>query len=335
MFSKIAVTVEATAPLRLPIAGGGTDLPFFYSKYGAKLVTLALDLPVTVEGRRSTRDQVEVAYPMEGDRTREGPCAPVAIRHPLWRGVLSAAGAKSFIGESRETMLSGKGLGSSGAFSLAALAVLFKLRGTQITCHHLAETACRVEMELLSRGTGKQDAYASAYGGLAILHMSKAGVVEVERFHNGDFLIRQLERHLLLADLGGRHDSGRQFEFEARASASSLIDNLQEVSALAESAVSCLGRGELSALGKLFTQQWQLKLERQPSKFHEKVHELVVQVCRAGAWGAKLVGSGGAGFMCIVVSPRCRSAVAKVLSDRAIACSSVRAARGGLKIRET
>ena len=61
---------------------------------------------------------------------------------------------------------SGTGLGSSGSFTTGLIAALYSHKGHYIDKHHLAETACKIEINKLAQPIGKQDQYIASFGGI-------------------------------------------------------------------------------------------------------------------------------------------------------------------------
>src|SRR5580700_1695391 len=182
------------APLRIPLGGGGTDLPSYYEEHGGFLLAGAIDKYVymlvhTVFQRRYRMKYSEIE---EVDSISE-------IRHPIlretlrhhWRGnPLEIA--------SLADVPAGTGLGSSGAFTVCLLKGLAHARSTSITPGQLAEAACEIEIDVLGEPVGKQDPYVAAHGGICAYTFQPDGSVKVEPLELEPSVLRRMRDQLLL-----------------------------------------------------------------------------------------------------------------------------------------
>ena len=190
-------------------AGGGTDLPSYYSEHGGFVVSGAIDkyvymLTHTVFQRRYRLKYSEFE---EVDDVGE-------IRHPILRESLS----RHWRGEPLEIasladVPAGTGMGSSGAYTVALLKGLAHARSTSITPGQLAESACEIEIDVLGEPAGKQDPYVAAHGGICAYSFHPDGAVEVEPLELAPGTLRRMRDQLLLFYTG-----------EARSSAQVLTD---------------------------------------------------------------------------------------------------------------
>src|SRR2546428_8203996 len=142
-------------PLRISIAGGGTDLPSYYERFGGFVISAAINRYVYLALNRTFTDDYFIKYSAL-ERRR----SPREIDHPIIREVLSLHD----IGPSLEVVSiadipSGTGLGSSGSFTVGLLRAVYAYRRQHITAGALAEEACRIEIGVLGRAVGKQDQY--------------------------------------------------------------------------------------------------------------------------------------------------------------------------------
>ena len=191
--------ISVRAPLRIALGGGGTDLPSHYSRHGGFVVSAAID--------RHVRMQVRAA---EGSRwvlehlEREVVSDPDSIRHPILRAAVARHGPGGPLElSSAGDVEPGTGLGSSGAYTVAAVKALATMSGHDLDPARLAEEACRIEIEDLDRTVGKQDQYAAAHGGANAFTFNRDGSVEVERLSLGPGMRAALRERFLLFYTGG------------------------------------------------------------------------------------------------------------------------------------
>src|SRR5919109_334015 len=149
-------------PLRITLAGGGTDLPSYYEQHGGYVVSAAISKYVYIAINRTFTDDYFLKY-----SALERVSRPEEVQHPIVREAL----AMHPIGPSLEIVSiadipAGTGLGSSGAFTVGLLRAIYAYKREHVTAGALAEEACSIEIDRLDQPVGKQDQYIAAFGGL-------------------------------------------------------------------------------------------------------------------------------------------------------------------------
>ena len=181
-------------PLRITFGGGGTDLPSFYAEYGGAVLSAAINRYIYISINQTFTDDYFLKY-SELERVDR----PEEIRHPILREVLIEHNVEPALEiVSTADIPAGTGLGSSGAFTVGLLKAIYSLRREHSTAGALAEEACMVEIDRLSRPVGKQDQYIAAYGGLTYFEIAKDGTVVVSPLAISNSTLHDLEERLLL-----------------------------------------------------------------------------------------------------------------------------------------
>ena len=147
-------------PFRLPLGGGGTDLPAYYEKYGGKLITAAVNKYMFISiNRPAIVDQIKINY----SRTEiVAPDRIEDIQHEIVREALKWLDFRRPLEISSMADLSaGTGMGSSSSYTVGLWKALNTLLRRDISTHQLAEDACRIEIELAGKPIGKQDRITS------------------------------------------------------------------------------------------------------------------------------------------------------------------------------
>lgn len=173
------------------------------------------------------------------------------------------------------------GLGTSGASSVALIAGINKAQDLNLTREEIAEKAFEIENELWI--TGRQDVYASAFGGMNIWEFGN----KIKRFEVDRKVAENIKKHLFLYYIGGE-----------RKPQISGLTNLDEIKNIATEAITCLNNPRL--LGGLLHSSWELKKQSNPNVSNEKIDTIQSEVMKSGAWGFKICGSGGAGYAVIM-----------------------------------
>ena len=167
--------IVARAPLRVSFGGGGTDLPAYYLRHRGMVVSAAITRYCYVMVDRPDDGGVSVnsgdyrawstvARPEPPDTAPDGPLAlPMAALGLFDGDVVRREGARMFLSSEAPP---GSGLGSSSAMAVALVRALATYTGHAMDEAEVADAACHLEIDVLGAPIGKQDQYASAYGGI-------------------------------------------------------------------------------------------------------------------------------------------------------------------------
>src|SRR5258706_1906118 len=168
--------IISQTPLRISLAGGGTDLADYYLNHEGYVVSTAIDKYLYVIIKERFDDLIYVDY-----SKKEIVSSIDEIQHDLVR----EAAKLTALEKGFEVMMladipsEGSGLGSSSSLTVGLLNAFYQYRGILVTSEQLAKEACKIEIEILKRPIGKQDQYIAAYGGLRSFRFCKDENVEV------------------------------------------------------------------------------------------------------------------------------------------------------------
>lgn len=267
----------ARAPLRISFAGGGTDLPAYAERYGGMVVSAAITLHVTV----GTTDLP----------TRDCAILDACQTEALDRGWSVRPQSLAVACDAPP----GTGLGSSSATAVACLAAL---RGTADDPALLAQAACAVEIDRLAAPIGRQDQYASAFGGINTITFTPDGAVTVTPLRMPDAVQETLANRLLLFRDGTSRTAGTILSAQQE-----LIRHdrqtrmrMHAIRKLAEDARDALETGDLDAFATVLDLSWRVK-RRIASVTTPAIDAAYQAACAAGAAGGKLCGAGGGGHL--------------------------------------
>ena len=283
-------------PLRISLGGGGTDLPSYYRKNGhGFLIAAAITKYVYIAVNQNFDDDLLLKY-SEVERAK----SVDEVRHPLLRECLRATDISKRIEiSSMADVPAGTGLGSSGSFAVGVLKALHLYSHHTPSAESLAAQACEIEINRLGEPIGKQDQYIAAVGGVSTFTFRDDESVEVERLAMTDITRSQLEDNLLLFYTGVKRSASAALASEETLSSAprKQIDNLSDTRAIGYETRDILLNGDMTAFGRILTNQWNLKYQRQPSALHNEIDSWIQSGIAAGAQGGKLVGAGGGGFL--------------------------------------
>jgi D-glycero-alpha-D-manno-heptose-7-phosphate kinase len=290
--------VFARSPLRVTLAGGGTDLPSWYGRNGGRVLAAAIDRHVFMLLNTEHQERYRLKH-----IDWEEADSPGDVEHPILRAVLGGHwGGGPFELASTADVPPGTGLGSSGAYTVCALGTLALAAGRPADRRDLAEEACTIEIDELGRTVGKQDQYASAYGGIRAYELAPDGRVRVESLALGESVVASLEEQLMLFYTGAQRSASDLLAGEAQAAAAGngeVERSLARAMELASAAREALESGHLDAFGELMNEQWEAKRARSPAMATPRMEELRELALSAGATGVMQMGAGGGGYLLV------------------------------------
>jgi D-glycero-alpha-D-manno-heptose-7-phosphate kinase len=309
--------ILSRAPLRVSLAGGGSDLPAFYEQEPGEVLSFTIDKYVYIAAHELFKGGIRLSY----SKTEEVE-NPSQIEHPLIRETFLETNFLQpiEIGSFADVPGTGTGLGSSSAFTVALLNGLTHLNGMARSSvdipKYLADTACKIEIERCGQSIGKQDQFASAYGGVNHIKFNPDGSTEVESLLTEDSLEDFLNESLALFYLGfGRPGSGILNEQSAKLkNRATEFQSMLELKNLVPEMRIALINKDLNYLGHLLTRGWKLKSSTSSSISSPQIDTAFNEALELGALGGKVVGAGGGGFFLLALEPQKREAFIKNFS---------------------
>lgn len=297
--------VIVRAPVRISFGGGGTDLEAYYARFGGLVVSAAITRYSYVVARPSANGGVSFHSGDYHLRERYLPGALPPVSEPLalpkaaveafWSHGIRDAGVDLY---TASEVPPGSGLGSSSAMAVALSAALAAYTRAPRDPRTVADHACRLEIERLGMPIGKQDQYASAFGGLNSIEFTATGV-RVEPLRLPEDTLAALSSRLLLFSTGRTRDSAAILHQQRTDSASNaaVIESLHSIKALALAMRSALVAADLDSFGHLLHRAWQHKRDLSSKVSSPAIDAWYAAARDAGALGGKITGAGGGGFL--------------------------------------
>jgi D-glycero-alpha-D-manno-heptose-7-phosphate kinase len=298
-------------PLRISFAGGGTDLPSFYRTHdGGAVVSAAIDRYIHVLVNEKFDRSIRVAYSRTENVDRLDD-----LQHELVREAMRLTGVHEAIEVHTIADIPGEGtgLGSSSSLTVGLLNALYAFSGRLRDPEELAQEACRIEIDLLHGTLGKQDQYIAAYGGVQQFEFRPDDSVRVSPLPLSTADRDSLSDHLSLFYTGiTRRAGGILKEQDARTGENkgSLL-RMREI--VGETRDAVLG-SDWARLGRLLDEGWQLKRGLAAGISNPEIDQWFAAAKGAGAFGGKVTGAGGGGFLLLVHPPERSRQIAAALS---------------------
>lgn len=302
------------APLRMSFLGGGTDLPSFYRRFGGAVISTSIDKYVFVTINEKFDDWIRLSYSITEIVENVSD-----LKHPLVRTALDY---KKLAGGLEITSIAdipsgGTGLGSSSSFSVALLAVLSAYKGEFRSPEQLAEEACHLEIDLCGEPIGKQDQYAAAFGGFNLIEFNPDDTTKVTPILCPTGHMKAFEAQTLCFYTGRTRSASNILKEQSERSRDSaqVIGALNALKSLAFEFAKGLYAGDFRAMGEILHEGWQLKRELSSGITDPEIDDCYERARAAGAYGGKLLGAGGGGFLMLQAPVERHEAIVATLSD--------------------
>ncbi len=315
--------VRSRAPLRLGLAGGGTDVSPYCDTYGGLVLNATIDRYCYATLEETVDDAVEFLAPdigvvdnMTGDPA--GLSTPLnlhrAIYHRLVREFdLGTPGV-------RLTTISdappGSGLGSSSTLVVSVVEAFREFFGLPLGEYDVARLAFEIERKDYGQAGGSQDQYAATFGGFNVMEFGPAGRIIVNPLRIKEATLRELEASILLFHTGVSRNSADIIARQTTYISAGAASQLEATHKLKDEAIAmkeALLKGDLVALAEVLDRGWQAKKQLAEGISNPRIDECFDVAVRAGALAGKVSGAGGGGYVLFLTDPVRRPAVMAAL----------------------
>jgi len=305
--------IVSRTPFRLPLGGGGTDLPAYYKQYGGFFISGAVDKYMHIVLNDRFEPGIRVSYSQT-----EIVDSPESIRHPSVREALKLLNFRDRIEiVSLADVPAATGLGSSGSFAVGLLAALYAHQKVVKTPEEIAEEACDIAQNRLHEPSGKQDEYTASLGGLRSYEVDRDGRVTARTLRIVDDVVAELEYGIMMFYTGIKRSAsdilGRQQE-RVSSNGGDAVEKMHRIKAIGMESKKALEGGDLTRFGELLHEHWMVKRGVTDGMSTEAIDSWYSIARSNGALGGKVVGAGGGGFLmlyCDEGRQRVRAALAR------------------------
>ncbi len=324
--SKSKVT-RARAPLRLGLAGGGTDVsPYCESEGGIILnATIAWYAYATVAPAPAGKAVFiarDLGIEIELDASMDMPIEePLKLHRGIWLSIMRRFNNGNPLPLTITTscdVAAGSGLGSSSTLTVAIIEALREHMRLPLGEYDVAQLAVDIERRELGFKGGLQDQYAATFGGVNLMEFGPGDRVIVNPLRVRQSVLSELEASLVLYFTGVSRESAAIIEDQSKLLANSAEDSLLAMRALKDDALAMKERlllGDIKGLAKVLERSWLAKKRtsaRVSSDLIEHIHAIAMS---HGAYAGKVSGAGGGGFMMFIVDPTERPTVIRALQQ--------------------
>ncbi len=301
-----ATIIRARAPLRISFVGGGTDIPAYYEKNGGAVLSSTINRYSHVNLYPREDGEVRIRSLDLGSsvnyRIDEEPIYDGA--HDLAKAAIRRMGSeRGFELDVATEAPPGSGLGGSSAVTAAILAAVRELTGVIVDEYEMAELNYKIERLDLGIAGGKQDQYATVFGGFNVIEFFRDRVL-VTPLRLRREVLNELECHLMLCYTGQIRTSLGLVERQVRAFAEGRPESVSALARLHEMVfemMEVLLKGQVRRFGELLDESLLTKKRMNPDITTPAIDEMYDLARKNGAIGGKLLGAGGGGYLLLFV----------------------------------
>ena len=316
--------IRSKAPLRLGLAGGGSDMSPYSDLYGGNVLNATINLAAYCTIEPLQRPVMRVYAADAGIREEiplgTGPvCSGALLIDGVYNRILRDFGPLPSPGFSITTYNdapAGSGLGTSSTMVVCILKCFAEWMGIPLGNYELARLAYEIERKDLLLSGGKQDQYAAAFGGFNFMEFLPSDLVIVSPLRVKDWIIEELEASLLLYFTGRSREGAAIIEKQQEATRAGRKEAVEAMHRIKQSAVDmklALLQGDMEAFATILGQAWEDKKKMADTITNPVIQEAFDVAMKAGAISGKVSGAGGGGFLMLMVPPQRKFAVREAM----------------------
>jgi D-glycero-alpha-D-manno-heptose-7-phosphate kinase len=319
--------VRSRAPLRLGLAGGGSDVSPYCDIYGGAVLNATIDLSAYCTLAEGDNGDVTFIAADRGDVFREAAVARFDYGGvlDLHKGVYNRVVQEFNEGRPlpvRVTTFSdtppGSGLGSSSTMVVAMLTAFAEYLRLPLGEYDIARISFEIERQDIGLRGGGQDQYAATFGGVNFLEFYEDNRVIVNPLRIKNWILDELEVSTVLYFTGVSRESDRIISEQIknyRAKDETTLEAVHRLKIDASRMKEALLRGEIRQVASILGRSWEAKRRVAHNIGNEVIETALSRAMAAGAHAGKVSGAGGGGFMMLMCDPVYRVQLIQALSE--------------------
>jgi D-glycero-alpha-D-manno-heptose-7-phosphate kinase len=317
--------IRSKAPLRLGLAGGGSDVSPYSDIYGGLILNATINLYAycTIE---ETHDGQITINSYDADCHKSYPATvklDIDGEASLIKGVYNRVVKDyqleplSFRITTYNDAPAGSGLGTSSTMVVCILKAFIEWKGLPLGDYEIAKLAYEIERKDLLLSGGKQDQYAAAFGGFNYMEFLQNDIVIVNPLKIKRWIIDELEASMLLYFTGRSRSSAAIIDEQKKNTQEKKEEAIEAMHRIKQSAIDtklALLKGDIDAFADILRDAWENKKKMANNITNPVIQQAMDVAMQAGAKAGKVSGAGGGGFIMFVVEPTRKKEVEQALS---------------------
>ncbi len=286
------------SPFRIPIAGGGTDLDFYYKKRGGDLISATIDQYIYI--LISIRP-LDTKILIQNTETQFANNIKY-VKNKLIKEILMNLRLKKSIQVANiSTLPTQTGLGSSSSLTVGLIKGLLKIKKKNISKNNLAKAAYKIERQKLKFDGGWQDQIIASYGGIQRIKIDKKGKFKCNSVKIKKKNLLKLEKHFILVYSEETRNSEKIITAQ-RKNNDKIIKTYDRIKSKVKVIEECLIQGNFAKIGNVFHDHWIEKKKLTKDMSNKTLDKMYNDMMLSKLfYGGKIIGAGGGGFFLMVL----------------------------------
>lgn len=318
--------IRSKAPLRLGLAGGGSDVSPYSDTYGGLVLNATINLYTYCTIEETGQDEIVInsydadcfkSYPLTSFLKIDGNAS-------LIKGVYNRI-VKDYNIKPRGFKITtyndapiGSGLGTSSSMVVCILKAFIEWLSLPLGDYETSRLAYEIERKDLGLSGGKQDQYAAAFGGFNFMEFLKEDLVIVNPLKIKRWIIDELEASIVLYFTGASRSSAKIINEQKDNTSKGNNAAIEAMHNIKQSAIDmklALLKGDMRAFAEILGKGWENKKKMATAISNPMIQEAFDTAIPAGAISGKVSGAGGGGFIMFMVEPTKKKEVINALSS--------------------
>jgi len=299
---------RSKAPLRIGLAGGGTDVSPYCDQFGGAILnaTISLNASATIELREDHKIIIEAFDRDEKEIYDWDTQLPINGKMDLLKGVYNRIQIdypfenKGFKLSTFVDAPAGSGLGTSSTLAVAVVGAFVEMLQLPLGEYDIAHYAYEIERIDLSLAGGRQDQYAATFGGVNFMEFYNNEKVIVNPLRIRQQYLDELENNLLLYYTATSRESAKIISRQSKnvtEKKEKTIEAMHNLKMQALMMKEALLKGQLDEMGNILNIGFEQKRQMAEGINNQLIDNIYAAAKTAGATGGKISGAGGGGFM--------------------------------------
>ena len=316
--------IRSKAPLRLGLAGGGSDVSPYSDIYGGLILNATINLYAYTTIEELDRDVIEIkAY----DAQYEESLSKESQLKIDGKAILVKGVYNRVVKEFREVPSgfrittyndapAGSGLGTSSTMVVCILKAFVEWMNLPLGDYEIARLAYEIERKDLGLSGGKQDQYAAAFGGFNYMEFLQNDMVIVNPLKVKRWILDELESSMLLYFTGASRSSAAIIDEQKKNTSQGNNDAIEAMHKIKQSAIDmklAILKGDVNGFADILREAWENKKKMANPINNPMIQKAMDIAMASGAKAGKVSGAGGGGFIMFVVEPTRKKEVEQAL----------------------
>jgi D-glycero-alpha-D-manno-heptose-7-phosphate kinase len=315
---------RSRAPLRIGLAGGGTDVSPYSDLYGGAILnsTISLYANASIEPIEENAIIVQALDRREEQRFEWNNQLPINGKLDLLKGVYNriqhdfGVPLTGFRLSTYVDAPAGSGLGTSSTLVVAIIGAFYEMLRLPLGEYDIAHYAYDIERNDLKLAGGKQDQYAATFGGVNFMEFYGGDKVIVNPLRIKQQYLNELENNLVLYFTSTSRESADIIKEQVKnvnQKNEKSIEAMHQLKEQARMMKEALLKGRLHEFGEILDFGFEQKRQMAANISNSNIDEIYFAAKKSGATGGKISGAGGGGFMIFYCPGNCRYKVIETL----------------------